>query len=298
MLHSMTAFGDARDSFETLSWHWELRSVNGRGLDLKLRLPEGFGFLEAECRRVAGKHLARGSVSASLRLFHNVASSDAQVDEEALRGQLALLNSVQEIAQHAGQELAPLGVAEALALPGVLRDKSAEQSALRKDAAPLVLESFQAALKALCGARKAEGDALAGILNGLIDQISTLCGDAEAMAPERAAHQGRVLSDALERLSEAGDKVDPDRIAQELAVIAVKGDVTEELDRLRVHVQAAKDLLALEGPAGRKLDFLTQEFNREANTLCSKAQYAPLTQIGLDLKAAIDQMREQVQNVE
>ncbi|MCV6598418.1 MAG: YicC family protein [Mangrovicoccus sp.] len=298
MVHSMTAYGEAAGAFEDWRWHWEMRSVNGRGLDLKLRLPEGFGFLEADCRRLAAQVLGRGSVSVALKFSKGAGEAAREIDAQALRGQLALLASVQEIAAEAGQALTPLSQADALSLPGVLRDDSAAKAAERQAAQAPLLHSFEAALAALRSMRATEGAALAALFFVLLDQIEQLCGAAEAMAPERAAHQSRVLSEALARVQGIGEGGDPDRLAQELAMIAVKGDVTEELDRLRLHIQAAKDLLAQDGPMGRKLDFLTQEFNREANTLCSKAQYAPLTQIGLDLKAAIDQMREQVQNVE
>lgn len=297
MLYSMTAYGGARGTLSGWSWDWELRTVNGRGLDVKLRLPEGFAALEPALRKVASARVSRGNLSAILRLSRAQDTADA-VDSAALAAHFSRVRAVQTAAEASGTPLAPMRVSEALALPGVLTGGMDGAAAVRDATGDAIAESFAEALDALVAMRAREGAGLAQVLSMAIDRIAAACASAEALAPERAAYQQRILQDALARTTGAAGAVDTDRIAQEIALIAVRGDVTEELERLRIHIAAARELLSAEGQVGRKLDFLTQEFNREANTLCSKAQYGPLTQIGLDLKAAIDQIREQVQNVE
>jgi uncharacterized protein (TIGR00255 family) len=193
-------------------------------------------------------------------------------------------------------ELAPASAADVLAQRGVLAAGEPET-----DSAPLLAalkDDFESLLEAFGAARSAEGASLGAILAGQVDRIAALAQEARSLAEARRDQAATALREALARLLENAEGIDEARVAQELALLAVKQDVTEELDRLDAHVVAARTLLAEEGPVGRKLDFLMQEFNREANTLCSKAQSAALTRLGLDLKVTIDQMREQVQNVE
>lgn len=278
------------------AWQWEMRAVNGRGLDLRLRLPEGIEGLEPMVRAAVGARVARGSVTVSLRLQHAAGAAPAAVDAQALAGALAALREVQDGARAQGIPLAPTDAAEILRLPGVFAargagDDNAALLAALGDDLPGLLADFNAA-------RAGEGRELGAIITGQIDRIAELTAQAEALLPARAAATARTLHANLARVVENAGGADPDRVAQELALIAVKADVTEELDRLRAHVATGRAHLAEGGPVGRKLDFLTQEFNREANTLCSKAQYPALTAIGLDLKVVIDQMREQVGNVE
>lgn len=298
MLHSMTAYGQASGAFEAWQWDWELRSVNGRGLDLKFRLPDLLAPLEQELRRRAGQKLSRGNVTVYLRLSRTAESTAGSLDRRVLQEHLDMLKSVHLILEDQGLALSPVDPGELLALPGVVRADSDAVEGAEEQLKALALESYDQALEALIQMRQYEGAALERVLNEMVDQVASACQAAIDLGPQRSANQQRVLNDALARVIGANDTVEPERLAQELAVIAVKGDVTEELDRLRIHVGSARDLMASEGPVGRKLDFLTQEFNREANTICSKSQFGPLTQIGLDLKATIDQMREQVQNVE
>lgn len=298
MLHSMTAYGQASGAVDGWQWDLELRSVNGRGLDLKFRLPETLVPLEQELRRRAGKKLARGSVSVHVRLSRIAETSVGALDRTVLQEHLDMLRAVHLILEDQGLSPSPLDAGSLLSLPGVVRSEIEAEDETEEALKASVLESFDQALQALIETRQSEGAALEKLLHAMVDQVAAACQAAAALAPERSAHQHRVLSEALARATNAGEGVDPERLAQELALIAVKGDVTEELDRLSIHVGSARDLLGSDGPVGRKLDFLTQEFNREANTICSKSQFGPLTQIGLDLKATIDQMREQVQNVE
>lgn len=298
MAQSMTGYASRAGGSTGWSWVWEIRSVNGRGRDIRLRLPEGLDGLEAGVRAALGARVARGNVTVSLRLSREGPAGGARVDPAALGRALAQLGQVAAAAAEAGMPLAPVSAAEVLALPGVLAAPEAESA----DAALLAAlrADFDAALDAFLAARATEGAALTAVIAGQLDRIAALTRAAAALAEDRRHAQAESLRAALARVADAGagEGVDPGRVAQELAMIAVKSDITEEIDRLDAHVAAARALLSEPGPVGRKLDFLTQEFNREANTLCSKAGFAPLTAVGLDLKTVIDQMREQVQNLE
>jgi uncharacterized protein (TIGR00255 family) len=296
-LASMTGFADLSGGAEGLSWTWEARSVNGRGLDLRLRLADGFEALEAPVRAAFGATFARGSVTVTLRPARGAATALPRVNAAALEAAVAAAEAVGTTAARLGLDLAPMTAADLLAVRGVLEADAA---------LPLENEGVLAALTAeiaglvvaLRKAREAEGKTLARLLGAQVDRIAELVADARMTAEARSARNGTLLRERLEAVLGATAAVDEARLAQELAVIAVKADVTEELDRLEAHVASARGLLAGSGPAGRKLDFLTQEFNREANTLCSKAGASDLTAIGLEMKVVIDQMREQVQNVE
>ena len=296
MLNSMTAFASAKGMHAGYSWAWELRGVNGKGLDLRLRVPDWIEGLEPALRARLSKALARGNVSLSLRVQSEDQSARLAVNEAALDDVLAAMARVEARAQETGITLAPSTPADIVAMRGVLDTASAEpDTAALRDA---IVADFETPLAAFLQMRAAEGAALADVIGQQLDQIAALTDQAADAAQARRAEMGDVLRAQLARVTDNADGVDEARIAQELALIAVKSDVTEELDRLRAHVAAARALLNEGSPIGRKLDFLSQEFNREANTLCSKAQNAGLTSVGLDLKAVIDQMREQVQNVE
>ncbi|BAQ69132.1 YicC family protein [Rhodovulum sulfidophilum] len=297
MLQSMTAFAARSGQTETHAWTWELRGVNSKGLDLRLRLPDWVPGLEPVVRAAVQSRVARGSVTLGLRISARDSGHGAlQIDPVALRSVLAMLGRVEAEAAAQGLSLAPSSAVEILALRGMSDSAAPEPetasllAALSADLTPL-LDEFMAM-------RATEGAALATVLCDHLATISTLTSRAAEVAEARRDQIEETLRASLSRVMETAAGVDPDRLAQELALIAVKADVTEELDRLRAHVAAAETLLASGEPVGRRLDFLMQEFNREANTLCSKAQSTGLTRVGLDLKATIDQMREQVQNVE
>lgn len=294
MLRSMTAFATRSGAHGAMAWLWEMRGVNGRGLDLRLRLPEVPG-LEAALRAAAGRHLARGNVTVGLRLTAT-AGAGPSFCPAALDVALDALAETERRADARGLALAPASAAQILALRGILEPM--ETAAPEADLAAVLTADFEALLAAFTAMRQTEGAALARILGGHLDRIAELTDAATGMLATRAEAIAESHRAALARVTGQPAGVEPDRVAQELALIAVRLDVTEELDRLRAHVAAARALIAEGSPAGRKLDFLAQEFMREANTLCSKAQNAGLTAIGLDLKAVIDQMREQVQNVE
>jgi uncharacterized protein (TIGR00255 family) len=297
---SMTAFASVRGQgsgpIAAFSWVWELRSVNGKGLDLRLRLPDGVEGLEPAVRAELTRRIGRGNVSVGLRLMRASGADALRVNPQALAAALEALARVQAAAGRFGVELAAPSPAEVLALRGVT-----ETAAPDDTDAPALLAALLAdlgvALDDFDSMRRAEGAALAQVLAGQIDRIAALVAEARAAAEARRPRVAETLREALARVAEVPE-ADPARVAQELALLAVKADVTEELDRLTAHVAAARALLAQGGPVGRKLDFLSQEFNREANTLCSKSGDIALTRIGLDLKHLIDQMREQVQNLE
>jgi uncharacterized protein (TIGR00255 family) len=296
-LMSMTGFAHLTGGAEGLAWAWEARSVNGRGLDLRLRLPEGFEALDAPIRAAAAQALSRGSVTVSLRMAAGGGATVPRLNRDALEAAIGAALAAGEAAAGQGLDLAPMSAADLLAVRGVLEP---EATVPADNAAIVATLSAQAdaLFAALCQARSGEGAALAGLIAGHVDRIEALTRDARATAEARAARSGALLRSRLEALLAGTAAVDEARLAQELALLAVRADVTEELDRLEAHVAAARALLDEDGPVGRKLDFLTQEFNREANTLCSKAGAADLTAIGLEMKVVIDQMREQVQNVE
>jgi uncharacterized protein (TIGR00255 family) len=295
---SMTGFAARRGVGMGYSWAWDLRSVNGKGLDLRLRVPDWIDGLEAALRAELQKSISRGNVSLSLKVTQDEGREDAafRLNEAALAAALTALGRVEAAAMASHVTLRQPTAADVLTLRGVI-DATAQET----DTTPLrqaLLADLPAVLADFHTMRGAEGRALSTVLTAQLDRIALLTTVAQKETAARGVTQADTLRDAVTRVLAATDAVDPARLAQELALLAVKTDVTEELDRLTAHVAAARAHLAEGQPAGRKLDFLMQEFMREANTLCSKAQSLALTRIGLDLKTVIDQMREQVQNVE
>lgn len=297
MTISMTGFAAGRGQGAGAAWVWDLRSVNGKGLDLRLRVPDWIDGLELALRGEISRAMSRGNVSLTLRVTREAAEAEAlRLNPASLRAVLAALAQVEAVSMEVGVTLAQPSPADVLTFRGVV-----EAGAADEDTAPLraaILADLPGLLADFTAMRASEGAALQAVIAGQLDEIARLTEAAAAQAEARKASQSDSLREAVARLMAAQDQADPARLAQELALIAVKTDVTEELDRLRAHVGAARALLAETGSVGRKFDFLMQEFMREANTLCSKAQDIGLTRIGLDLKTVIDQMREQVQNVE
>lgn len=295
---SMTGFATRRGSGSGFAWVWDLRGVNGKGLDLRLRVPDWIDGLEPALRAELQKAVPRGNVSLTLKVTQDDGAGDAafRLNEAALAGALAALARVEAAAMAQGVTLGQATAADVLTLRGVIDTTGQEV-----DTAPLraaLMADFTGLLADFNAMRAGEGQALAGVLTSQLDRIAGLTADAGIETAARSLTQAETLRENLARVLAGTDAVDPSRLAQELALLAVKTDVTEELDRLTAHVTAARALVADPAPVGRKFDFLMQEFMREANTLCSKAQSLTLTRIGLDLKTVIDQMREQVQNVE
>ena len=294
-LASMTGF--ARASAEALGRvaTWEARSVNGRGLEVRLRLPPGYDRLESDIRARAAKRFDRGNVALTLSVEAPNSGSRLQVNRAALDQAIALMGELSGRIDAAAPRLDGI-----LAIRGVLETVGEtpldETEQAKLDAA--ILSAVDGVLAGLVEARAKEGAALARVLDEALDEIESLTRDAAACAAAQpAALKAKLEAQMAELLgSQAG--LSPERLAHEAALLAVKADVREELDRLRAHIGQARELFAGKGAVGRKLDFLSQEFNREANTLCSKASDIALTRIGLALKTAIDRMREQAANVE
>ena len=285
----MTGFARTEGSANGLAWVWELRSVNGRGLDLRFRLPPGWDALEPPLREAAGKALKRGNVTANLSIKRE--------HEPRLVTDAAALEQAVTLAMELHRHIpgSPVPRAEALlALPGVMRPAQADEATDTSGAAA----GFTQALAALAAARQSEGARLATTLSRLLDEIAALHGQAALEAADQpAAQRARVMENLASLLREA-PSLPEERIAQEVALLAARSDVREELDRLASHIEAAHALLREAVNIGRRFDFLVQEFNREANTLCSKSASVALTATGLKLKATIEQLREQVQNIE
>jgi uncharacterized protein (TIGR00255 family) len=291
-LISMTGFATVAGGDPDAPWQWEARSVNGRGLDLRCRLPDGFESLEPAIRDTAQRHLKRGSLSVSLKLS-DPARPAGLADDGAVRAAIAALAEVERAAAALGLAIRPATAADILSEARAGRSAAGTRPAAEAAAAAALPDLFAR----LAAARAAEGAATTRIITRQLDEVASLVARARDSAEARQARAGDVLRERLAALM-AGAPVDDQRLAQELALIAVKSDVSEEIDRLSAHVDAARALMAAAEPVGRRFDFLIQEFMREANTLCSKSASVELTRAGLDLKVVIDQMREQIQNVE
>ncbi len=296
-IRSMTGFASSQGSAQSHAWSWEIRSVNAKGLDLRLRIPDWLEGLEQHLRSTLSKSLARGNISFSLRISREDEDGQSyRLNPQALGSILSAMGQAQSAAEAAGVTLSQSSVADLLSIRGIL-----EQDQSETDPAPIVAalkKDFETLLAEFVQMRDQEGSALEEILLGQLKQMSDLRARAIACADDRKAAAKETLRANLACVVENVDGLDQDRVAQELALLSVKADVTEEIDRLHAHITAARDLIAGGGAVGRRLDFLMQEFNREANTLCSKAQHSELTAVGLEMKAVIDQMREQVQNIE
>jgi len=293
-LVSMTGFAEAQGSHEGMRWRWEVKSVNGRGLDLRLRTPPGYDSIEPMARTLANERFRRGSLQASLTVETPDSAKGLRIDAAALASAVRI---AREISAETG--LPPAHVDGLLALKGVIvQDEALPLDAPARAARDAgIVETFAVALDSLIRARGSEGAKLAALMSAQVSEIERLTGEAGLLAAAQpAAHRDKLKAQLKEVLD--GDTVPEDRLAQEIALLALRSDVREELDRLTAHVQEARTLMASSEAIGRKLDFLAQEFNREANTLCSKSSDIALTRIGLALKAVIDQFREQAQNVE
>ncbi|CDO60876.1 Protein YicC [Candidatus Phaeomarinobacter ectocarpi] len=293
-IQSMTGFGRADGSRADWRWHWELKTVNARGLDIRMRMPNGLEPLEQGLKKSLQAKLKRGAVQVFINIERENAGADVRVNA-ALAAKL--MADLKELATGLGTQ--PPTLDAVLGIRGVVEvaepDTDEDETAARLAA---VAATFDEAVESLVSARTDEGAKLQTILESVLTEIAQLVARADALAvvaPE--AIRSRLEAQVTELLADRAEMPE-ERIIQEVAMLAGKADIREELDRLRAHIAQARTLLAEGISVGRKLDFLAQEFNREANTLCSKSSDTELTRIGLDLKAAIEQLREQVQNVE
>ncbi len=291
---SMTGFsrGTGRDGPD--SWSWEVKSVNARGLDLRCRFPAGMDSLEPEVRRRLAMRFTRGAFNLTLQVTSASRRTRIEVDREALAQIEVVMRELRD-----ELEIEPPRIDGLLNIRGVIdlveEEESTEEREAREQA---VLAGLEGALDGLRQARDQEGARIAAVLGSQLDEITALVDAADGCGEARPERLKERLKAMLAEVLDQDVSPSEDRLAQELAMLLIKADVREEIDRLRAHIASARELLAGDEPSGRRLDFLCQEFNRESNTLCSKAAESELTRIGLDLKAVIEQFREQVQNVE
>ena len=290
----MTGFARSGGERGAYAWTWELKSVNGRGLDLRCRMPSGHDALEPQVRSAAGKRFQRGNITINLQLQQTAGEGTVRIND-------AVLTQLVEVMQDLETRIvaSPPRLDGLLALRGVMEIAEPEESESEREARERdMLANLNDALDALAAARQAEGERLAAILTAQLAEIETLVGAAaEAAEAQPAALKAR-LHEQVKALLDEEPALPEERLTQEVALLTMKADVREEIDRLGSHLAAARELLAAGNEVGRRLDFLAQEFNREANTLCAKSAGAELTAIGLDLKAVIDRLREQTQNIE
>jgi uncharacterized protein (TIGR00255 family) len=293
-LRSMTGFARSAGAYGAVRWHWELRSVNGRGLDVRLRVPPGFEAMEPVIRERVAQRLARGSLSVSLSVQRDSPVSDIRLNEELLGKVLAAIDRIRAAGDF--ERPRPDGL---LGLRGVLEIVEQEESEAEIEARQAaMMVSLDTAISDMIEARAAEGRRLQPVLQAHLATVDSLVDKVAASAARTPDAIRFRLKEQVAKLLEATHTLDEQRLYQEAALIAQRADVEEELKRLKAHVGAARDLLVSNTPVGRKLDFLAQEFNREANTLGAKSNDLEITRLGLDLKAVIDQIREQVQNIE
>lgn len=293
-LSSMTGFARVSGSWENYHWTWEIKSVNGRNLDVRCRTPQGLDAVEQMARKILKDNIARGSVNINLQMNRDTDSTSFKVNQEMLDA-LVEIATTTAMNNHLPQPSldALMGVRDVIQYVEAEEDEAtikARDGALKK--------SFTEALDAFKSSRDTEGAAMQDVLTGLLDEIERLVKEADNLAQDLPDLIKKRYMEKVNALLDEKTGIDPDRIAQEVVLLATKADIKEEIDRLYAHIEAGRSHINADGQIGRKLDFLTQEFNREANTLCSKASDIRLTDIGLSLKTTIDQFREQVQNIE
>jgi uncharacterized protein (TIGR00255 family) len=293
-LSSMTGFARASGATGKLQWLWDVKSVNGKALEIRLRLPPGLDYLETQARVILGQMFKRGNLQASLTLSATSQVAPVRINEAVLEEYLAIAEKLK--LRLGATSLQPEAL---LALRGVAEQVESaidEKEINERDSA--MLETLTAAAKDLMKARRDEGARLRKVIEAQIERIGTLMQEAKANPSRKPEAIRARLAEQVKKLIEASATFDSDRLHQEAALLATRSDIQEELDRLEAHLGAARDLIKSSEPVGRKFDFLAQEFNREVNTLCSKSNDVALTAVGLELKAVVDQLREQIQNIE
>ena len=290
----MTGFGRSEGAVNDVVWNWELRAVNGKGLDIRLRLPNGYEQLEPVTRKKLSQSFSRGNIQASLTLDQSKSRQVPTLNQSALQSALQAVAEIERISNRA-----PSSAADILSIKGVFEPSEIElDPETQKKIHQSIMASLEGCIAALMESRATEGAALSKLLLDRVSRIEELANSAEEDASRTPEAIINRLKKQLDRLKSAEANIDPERLYQEAAILATKADIREELDRLFAHVKSARELIGQGSPVGRKLEFLAQEFNRESNTLCSKSNAVTLTAIGLELKVVIDQFREQILNVE
>ena len=292
---SMTGFATSLGSMNGFSWTWEVKSVNGKGMDLKCRLPQGYEILETTARLAMGKAFKRGNFNLNLTIQETPDQNKYKINRTLLNQLIETTKELQtNLKGFENPSLDGLFAVRGVIEPVLKDEDSTDHMSREKE----ILKSLEAVLASLVQNRIEEGARIGAVLFGQLKRINDLCEQAEKTAALQPANIKKRLNHNIEELLKAVPRLPEERLAQEAAIYMIKADVREELDRLKAHVESAKALMEKGGIIGRKLDFLCQEFNREVNTLCSKASDLSLSKVGLELKAVIEQYREQVQNIE
>ena len=294
----MTGYASGSAQVGSLSLDLEIKSVNSKSLDLKIYLPEYLSSLENELRQVTSSKVFRGSVVLKIKVSQNSEfSNEYCFNDKVLNTVFEKIQNIEKICAEKNIPLEPLKASDFLAIKGVWEeDKNA--STFIDDIKSVILDKANELVESLSEARKKEGQGLLTILADKLASILALHKAAEEILPERSKHLEKNFKSLIDKIMSEHSQLDENKIEHEIAIIAIKLDITEELDRLKVHILSMQDLLNSTGAIGKKLDFLSQELNREVNTICSKSQYSALTKIGIEMKTLVDQFREQVQNVE
>ena len=294
----MTGYASGSAQVGSLSLDLEIKSVNSKSLDLKIYLPEYLSSLENELRQVTSSKIFRGSVVLKIKVSQNSEfSNEYCLNDKVLNTVFEKIQNIEKICDEKNIPLEPLKASDFFTIKGVWEeDKNA--SNFINDMKSLILDKANELIDSLLQARKKEGQGLLIILADKLASILALHKAAEEILPERSKHLEKNFKSLIEKIISENSQLDENKIEHEIAIIAIKQDITEELDRLKVHLLSMQDLLNYAGVIGKKLDFLSQELNREVNTICSKSQYSALTKIGIEMKTLVDQFREQVQNVE
>ena len=294
----MTGYASGSAQVGSVLLDLEIKSVNSKSLDLKIYLPEYLSSLENELRQVASGKIFRGSVVLKIKVSqHSELSNEYFLNDQVLNTVFEKIQNIEKICKEKNIPLEPLKASDFLAIKGVWEeDKNA--STFIDDMKSVILDKANELIESLLEARKKEGQGLLTILADKLASILALHKAAEEILPERSKHLEKNFKSLIDKIMSERSQLDENKIEQEIAIIAIKQDITEELDRLKVHILSMQDLLNSTGAIGKKLDFLSQELNREVNTICSKSQFSDLTKVGIEMKILIDQFREQVQNVE
>jgi len=294
----MTGFASGSTQVGGVSLDFEIKSVNAKSVDLKIYLPEFISSLENELRQLVLKKISRGSVFLKIKLNpQSDVSNDYVLNDKVLNTVFEKIKNIEKICDEKNIPLEPLKASDFFSVKGVWEEnKNTSNSA---DASKsIIFDKTRELIESLIQTRKKEGQGLYITLSEKLSSIMALHKDAEETLPERSKYLKKNFKSAIDKVISENSQIDENRIENELAIIAIKQDIAEELDRLKVHILSMQDLLNSSGVVGKKLDFLSQELNREVNTICSKSQFSDLTKVGIEMKTLIDQFREQVQNVE
>ena len=294
----MTGYASGSVQANSVLLDFEIKSVNSKNLDLKIFLPEYLSVFENELRQIVLKKISRGSVFLKIKLNQQTEHQNNYVlNDKVLQNVFEKIENIERICDEKNIPLEPLKALDFLAVKGVWEENK-NSSTNVDDIKKIVLDKIEELVVSLMQTRKKEGQGLHLILSEKLSSLIQLRKAAEKTLPARSNHLKKNFKSTIDGIISETSKIDENKVEQEIAIIAIKLDITEELDRLKVHIESMQDLLSSSGVVGKKLDFLSQELNREVNTICSKSQYSDLTKLGIEMKTVVDQFREQIQNVE